>query len=198
PANNTANLITTVTPPTADLGITLAANPDPVALGSILTYTINVTNSGPVGATNTIVTNTLAPGVTFASVDVSQGSAVVSGSNVICSLGTVGAGAPAVITIGVRAIAVGGITDRATVSSSVVDAVPANNSATITSTVVPASDITLAMSGNPLAAVLGSNVTYTYTVLNLGPSPAGTVTLADTLPPGATFVSGTPGYVPSG
>ncbi len=198
PANNTANLITTVTPPTADLGITLAANPDPVALGSILTYTINVTNSGPVGATNTIVTNTLAPGVTFASVEVSQGSAVVSGSNVICSLGTLGAGAPAVITIGVRAIAVGGITDRATVSSSVVDAVPANNSATITSTVVPASDITLAMSGNPLAAVLGSNVTYTYTVLNLGPSPAGTVTLADTLPTGATFVSGTPGYVPSG
>ena len=197
PGNNTVTLATQVTPPTADLAVTISASPDPVSLGGILTYTTFITNNGPVAAINTLVTNTLPPNVTFVSVQVSQGSAVVNGTNVISSLGTLGPGAPAEVTIGVRAIVPGGITATASVGSSVLDAVPGNNTASVTSTIVPASDLNLTMSG-PGASVLGSNVSYTLTVINLGPSAASGVTINDVLPPGATFVNATKPYTQSG
>ena len=46
----------------------------------------------------------------------------------------------------------------------------------------------------PDPVVAGQNLTYTITVTNNGPDPAGTVSLTDTLPAGTTFVSlSTPG-----
>ena len=45
----------------------------------------------------------------------------------------------------------------------------------------------------PVTLVAGQTVAYTLTVHNAGPSPAQTVTAADTLPASLTFVSGTPG-----
>src|SRR5262245_16941290 len=39
----------------ADLAITVADSPDPVAITGILTYTLTVTNNGPDAATNAVV-----------------------------------------------------------------------------------------------------------------------------------------------
>ncbi len=189
PANNSSTVDTQVIPPTADLAVGMAATPNPVSLGGILTYTVSVTNHGPSTAVNTLVTTALPANVTFVSADISQGSAVTSANNVICSLGDLGPGATAVATIEVRAIAVGGITASSTVSSSVLDPVPGNNTASVSTAVVPASDVALTMSGNPASAILGSNVTYVITALNLGPSPAANVTISDSLPAGSTFIS---------
>src|SRR5207247_4647857 len=50
-ANNTAAEVTTVDAATADLSISMTDSPDPVSQGTELTYTIGVTNSGPVRAT---------------------------------------------------------------------------------------------------------------------------------------------------
>src|SRR6185369_16235491 len=66
-ANNSAKVTTTVTAGTAttDLVVTQTAMPNPVKLGSDLLYTIEITNKGPLTATNVSFTDTLPPNVTF-------------------------------------------------------------------------------------------------------------------------------------
>ena len=64
---------------------------------------------------------------------------------------------------------------------------------TPSSTPTPVVDLQVAMTGAPAPVVLGSNLTYTLVVTNNGPSGATGVLLSDTLPPGVTFVSATPG-----
>ena len=55
-------------------------------------------------------------------------------------------------------------------------------------TLTPSADVQITKSG-PATAVAGTNVVYTITVTNAGPSDATGVTLADPTPPGLTFVS---------
>ena len=52
-------------PEEADLSITKMDSPDPVGVGSELTYTLDVSNGGPDTATSVEVTDTLPPGVEF-------------------------------------------------------------------------------------------------------------------------------------
>jgi uncharacterized repeat protein (TIGR01451 family)/MYXO-CTERM domain-containing protein len=69
-ANNSATQTTTISPPapgSADLSITLAGAPDPVAIGMPLTYTMTVANAGPDPATGVEAVVTLPAGVTFVS-----------------------------------------------------------------------------------------------------------------------------------
>lgn len=54
--------------PAADLGLTLAATPDPVKRGSTLTYTARVSNAGPQTAQNLVFTQGLPSGVELESV----------------------------------------------------------------------------------------------------------------------------------
>jgi uncharacterized repeat protein (TIGR01451 family) len=52
-------------------------------------------------------------------------------------------------------------------------------------------DMQLTVSGAPATVPLGSNITFTVTVVNHGPDEATGVTLVNTLPANTTFVSGT-------
>ena len=159
PANNSVTVVTPVKPPSADLGVTLAASPNPVSIGGLLTYTVSVTNNGPSTAANTILTDVLPANVSFVSVDLSQGSAAPAGNQVVCNFGSLGVGALATANIHVRAIAVGGITDTASVSSDIPDPAPGNNTASISTTVAASADLNMTMTGNPASAVIGDNVT---------------------------------------
>ena len=72
--NNTATVTTTVVSRglEADLAIaTLSASPDPVNVGSELTYTISVINNGPDTSDDVVVTDSLPENVEFLSVEVS-------------------------------------------------------------------------------------------------------------------------------
>ncbi len=53
----------------------------------------------------------------------------------------------------------------------------------------PAADLVVTMTDAPDPLILGKNLTYTVNVKNVGDLPATNVTLQDTLPAGATFVS---------
>ncbi|HMC80127.1 MAG TPA: DUF4082 domain-containing protein, partial [Acidimicrobiia bacterium] len=81
----------------ADLSITKTASPDPVLVGSTLTYSLSVSDAGPAGATGVTATDPLPAGVSFVSASASQGSCSQSSGTVTCSLGSLAAGAGATV-----------------------------------------------------------------------------------------------------
>jgi uncharacterized repeat protein (TIGR01451 family) len=122
---------------TADLAVSQTAAPDPVTVGSLLTYTITVTNRGPKGAANVLLTDTLPAGVQFVSAEPSQGSWSHIGGNVICSVGLLADAAAATVTILVTPAAAGSITNQVTVTTATLDSDISNNSSSRTTTVLP-------------------------------------------------------------
>ena len=116
----------------ADLSMTKADAPDPVAVGGSLTYTLTVTNNGPDPSTNSTVTDALPAGVTFVSATPTQGSCSEVAGTVTCILGPLAGGASATIAIVVTVTPAAAcpLTDTATVSGAEPDPVAGNNSAT--------------------------------------------------------------------
>ena len=88
-----------VLPPIADLSVGKADSPDPVTVGSNLTYTITVTNNGPMVATGVTLTDTLPGGVTFVSATPTQGDCAEAGGTIICNLGTLASSETATVTV---------------------------------------------------------------------------------------------------
>src|SRR5207248_2145700 len=68
----------------------------------------------------------------------------------------------------------------------------ANDTATDPTTVTSQADIGIAKSASSGSVTVGSNVTFTITASNLGPSNASGVVVTDLLPAGLTFVSAVP------
>ncbi|HXS45851.1 MAG TPA: DUF11 domain-containing protein, partial [Solirubrobacterales bacterium] len=66
----------------SDLRITKTDNPDPVNVGSTLTYTILVQNLGPDTATGVTVTDQLPKGVDFVSATATAGQCARKGKKV--------------------------------------------------------------------------------------------------------------------
>jgi uncharacterized repeat protein (TIGR01451 family) len=121
----------------ADLAITKKDEPDPVAAGGSLTYTIDLTNDGPAPATSVRVTDTLPSSVTVTSITPSQGSCSRSGSTVTCELGSIVRDGNARVTIVLNpGTAVRQITNTARVTSEPRDPDASDNSATATTQVV--------------------------------------------------------------
>ena len=190
PANNTANISTLVLPASADLGVVLTANPNPVLLDGLLTYTATINNYGPSMATNVVVTNTLPQNASLYSTSASQGTISSVANIVVADLGSLPSGSNATVTIQVYPLVLGLITAKSVVSASTFDPNLANNSSTINVNVTPAADLVLTLSG-PASAVVGSNVTYVVSVENLGPSTATGVVIKDTLPSGVASLTAT-------
>lgn len=175
----------------ANLSITKTDSPDPVLLGENLTYTITVNNAGPNSAYGVTMADTLPAGVTLVSATPSQGSCTGT-STVSCSLGTVANGASATVTIIVTPTTTGSKSNTATVTSTTADPNTSNNSSTATTMVNPSANLSIVKTDAPDPLFVGQNLTYTIIVTNNGPSSASAVTVTDTLPAGATYVSATP------
>ncbi|HEY0391495.1 MAG TPA: hypothetical protein VGC63_07295 [Solirubrobacterales bacterium] len=121
----------------ADLAISKVDSPDPIAVGSTLTYTIQVQNLGPDVATGVTVTDQLPKGVDFVS---ASSQCALSGRRVTCALGQIGVPAidysgPATVTISVIPRRLGVISNTASVKGSQKDRVGRNNKATATTSV---------------------------------------------------------------
>ena len=112
-----------------DLAVGLQADPDPIVVGSNLTYTIAVTNFGPNQSVGTVVSNFLPGNVEFVSATASVGSCSLIDGVVICSFGTLTNGARVSATVNVTPTASGVLYTRATANAEGVDQNPANNNA---------------------------------------------------------------------
>src|SRR5262249_25900534 len=83
------------------------------------------------------------------------------------------------------------ITNSVSVTSTTTDPNTLNNSSNLSIGVSPDADLTLAVVPSVMSVQVGQSLTYTYTVVNTGPSNATGVAIDHPLPPGMTFVSGT-------
>lgn len=193
-ANNSSSTTATVTQ-SSDLSVTKSGPPSAVA-GSNVTYTVTVANAGPSDAPNATLTDALPPNTTFVSETQTSGPlfnctnpAAGANGTVSCTIASMPAGSSAAFTIVARANpgASGSVTNTATVATTN-DPNNANNSSSTTATLTQSADVGVTKTG-PSTVVAGSNITYTVTVTNNGPSDAATVTMNDPLPAGTTFVS---------
>jgi uncharacterized repeat protein (TIGR01451 family) len=121
---------------TADLSIQKTDDADPVAVGSVLTYTITATNAGPEEATSVEVEDQLPNQLDVVSATASAGTCDRNGRRVTCAIGALATGADATVTIRVRPRADGQMTNTATVRTPDTDPVEANNTDAETTTVV--------------------------------------------------------------
>ena len=183
---------------TADLGLTVSASPNPVIVGSNLTFLVTVVNNGPSAASGVIITNPLPANTTFVSGSASQGGPVTTNlsGQIYCALGSLAKDGVATVAIVVRPTAIGTVTGTVTGYLTQTDPNFLNNTASASVTVVnPTADLALSMVGTPNPATLGNNVTFTLTATNIGPSSAPGLRLTNTLPAGVSFVSATAGYI---
>ncbi len=170
----------------ANLGITKTDSPDPVASGNQLTYTLNVTNSGPENAPVVTVIDTLPPGVSFVSTSVvGPDLCNVAGQTVTCTLMNINSGASRsfTITVGVPAGTPGGaiLNNSATVSGTF-DTSGGNNSSNASTLVKRQPTITTtASSAIGFTAVNPPNISDSATLGN-GTNPTGTLTFRVFLP----------------
>ena len=196
PDNNTHTITTTVNPG-ADLSLTKMDSHDPAIAGTSLTYTLTVVNHGPSDATGVYVTDTLPSGVTFVSATASPGTTYDNGTG-LWTVGDLADSGSATLTITVTTARStrGTITNVAEASANEADPAPGNNSVAESTLVNGEADLAVSKQDTPDPVIAGTALTYTLTATNYGPSDATGVTVTDTLPSGATFVSATPSQGP--
>jgi uncharacterized repeat protein (TIGR01451 family) len=129
--------------------------------------------------------------VTVISAFTSQGSTSQPSGSVVGNIGTLASGATATMTVVVMTSASNppSITNTVTGSANELDPAGADNTASATTQVTAVADLAVNIVAPTSPVQVNQNVTYTVTVSNNGPSSATGVTLTDTLPTGATFVS---------
>jgi uncharacterized protein (TIGR03437 family) len=162
----------------ADLSIVKADSPDPVTIGSNVTYTLTVTNNGAAIAQNVTVTDNLPAAVTFVSCGATAGGVCDgSGNNRTVTFLSLASGSSATITLVVTANGPAGttVTNTATVSSATPDSNTGNNSA-IANTFVEAPLPGLSINDVATNETNSGTTTFSFTVSLSAPAPAAGVT----------------------
>ena len=181
----------------ADLRIGVNATPDPVFAGDDITYTLVITNNGPLDATGVHITDTLPSQVSF--ISSTPGSTDCSINNLVltCALGDLSAhtSQQVVVSAHVSDLASGLIKNSAKVTSSTYDSDLLNNTATNQTTVVNSADLEIQNSADKTQVAIGDMLVYSINVSNIGPTRALSVTVQDILPAGVVYLSSSPGAI---
>jgi uncharacterized repeat protein (TIGR01451 family) len=209
PADNVQAATVTVRPRT-DLATTLTGPTTGVVPGQSVTYTAAFTNNGPNAALATTETAQLPSGLTASTLTVGGQTGTLNGAtntitfangatySTITGLVTL----PALASNATGAVQTFGLTFVApaqsyvvssAISSATTDGTPANNAASVATTVTPTTDVAVALAG-PATAVVGNYATYTVTTTNNGPGTATNVVPTLRLPSGLAIQSASTGY----
>ncbi|WP_161809060.1 SdrD B-like domain-containing protein [Stenotrophomonas humi] len=194
PGNNDDNATVQVAAG-ADLSVGKTATPTPALPGETITFTVTVTNNGPSPAEGVTMNDPLPGGFLIESVNAASGwtcNTINAATEVDCALpspATLAVGASATFTIVARVPLTGpgssgNVSNTATVTGTLPDPTPGNNSGTVDFRVLPdGADLSLTKTKSPNlvptwpgpgAPPAGSGyiVTSTITVTNIGPAAA--------------------------
>ncbi len=181
---------------------------------------VSVTNFGPDSMLDVVLTDRYLSGGTFTFPNPATGITTTKGScastpnpqvtagTVTCNLGRLTANETVLIHVDVTAQTPQTVNDTATATSESADSNPGNNQAMGSLVFIGAADLSITKSDSPDPVVAGTNLTFTMTVTNNGPSAANNVVASDLLPPtlslvsvtgsgGASCNAGIPGSVPT-
>lgn len=179
-------------PKFADLAVTKTATSG-FSVGNNATYNISVTNNGPQSATGPItISDTLPSGLSYVSGSGTGWSCSAAGTVVTCTdAGPVASGttmSAITLTVSVASGAVPNVTNTATVSSTTFDHSAANNSSSVTKSVM---NLVLSKAVSPTGTQLpGTDLTYTVTFTNSGGAAASSFVISDPIPANTDFKVG--------
>jgi uncharacterized repeat protein (TIGR01451 family) len=190
PGNNQASV--TETPQHADLFLSKTVDVSTPLVGSTVTFTVTLTDLGPNTATSVVVSDRLPAGLTFVSAVPSQGS--YDPNTGVWIVGTVTTALPQNLQLLATVTVPNQVTNTAQIRyADQFDPDLANNTASITLTpLVPKADLSLSKTVDVSTPFVGSTITFTVTLTDLGPNTATSVVVGDRLPAGLTFVSAVP------
>ena len=181
---------------------------------------VSVTNFGPNSMLDVVLTDHYLSSGTFTFPSPATGITTTKGSctatpnpqvndgTVTCNLGRLVPNETVLIHIDVTAQTPQTVNDTATATSESADSNPGNNQAEGSLVFIGAADLSITKADSPDPVVAGTNLTFTMTVTNTGPSAANNVVVSDLLPAtlsvvsvsgtgGASCNAGIPGSVPT-
>ena len=186
PGNNTSTN-TPVPVPQTDLAIVKTVNNSTPNVGTTVIFTLNAINNGPSAATGVSVSDLLPSGYTYVSSSTLNGT-YTSGTG-IWAIGNLANSGTASLTISATVNATGIYVNTSTITGIENDPILTNNSSSVTPSTNPVADLSVVKTVNNSTPNVGSNVTFTLTVANNGPSAANLVSVSDLLPSGYVYVS---------
>jgi uncharacterized repeat protein (TIGR01451 family) len=190
-ADSATATVTTIVDSEADLSVALSASANTILAGADLTYTMELANGGPDAADNVTATLPLAAGVTFISATTTAGTVSYAGGKVVAALSEMAAGGqPTTVKVVVQPETAGELNSTATITAlDNQDPNSLDDSSSASTTVEPASDLTIGITTSPRTVVSNDPFDYVVTVNNAGPSDDSQVVISDTLPAGVTYQS---------
>lgn len=189
-----------------DLSISKSVSPTVALQGQTVAYTLNVSNPGPGTVRQITVTDVLSPafsGATWSCSVSNAGSATLVPTSCVTPAGTgninntvslsVNGSLIYRITATLSSTFSGTLTNvgGATMTTLVTDLTPGNNLATVTSTVTPAANLTIAKTDGTTTVVAGQTTSYTITVANFGPANAPNAIVRDATATGINCTAAT-------
>ncbi|QWH11375.1 DUF11 domain-containing protein [Bacillus mycoides] len=185
---------------TAILTAQKSTNVSTVDIGQDIVYTVTITNSGNVSATNVIFTDLIPDGTSFEPNSFTLNGTSIPNANIITGvpIGDIAPNQSVIVAFHINANEIppiNPITNQASVSfQHIVN--PANPpvSKNITSnnvtTKIESAILTTIKIGDKTFATIGDTITYTTTIINTGNIPANNVIFSDPLPTWTQFVAG--------
>ena len=191
-SNGSNNSVTTTgtVATNSDLSVTLIPSVTTAPVGSPLTYILAIGNNGPSTANGTVATVTFPSTFTNIVVTTDQGSFTVDASNTVTiNTGILPASSSSNVVIRATPTVTGISSASASVTSSLPDPNPANNTTGSVDVLISnAADLAVVISADPNPVLIGQELIYTIIVSNNGPSAASSPVLTDILPSSLTYV----------
>jgi uncharacterized repeat protein (TIGR01451 family) len=154
----------------SDLQLTVNPVPAQATVNNVLTYFLTVTNYGPSGATNVVVTDYLPAGTVYLSNSCNCGT--VANGALTVTLPSLAVGAGTAFNVSLMPTNLGYITNVVTALALEPDLNSNNVATNIDLVSAPSADLGVNLTGTPNLVLAGGDVTFSVEVTNGGPSEA--------------------------